>query len=112
MHTTTTIAPAVPHIRQGRTRALCAAGGALAAALARIVGVPLLGIHLNVRFGTRHRPRPGPRGKIWGGHAGPPPYDFRESSYADTKCSVGSYGLPAGSTANHIFMRLSALRPT
>jgi hypothetical protein len=49
---------------------------------------------------------------IWGGHAGPPPYDFRESSYADTKCSVGSYGLPAGSTANHIFMRLSALRPT
>jgi hypothetical protein len=49
---------------------------------------------------------------IGGGHAGPPPYDFRESSYADTECSVGSYGIPAGSTANHIFMRLSALRPT
>ena len=54
MHTTTTIAPAVPHIRQGRTRALCAAGGALAAALAWIVEVPLLGIHLNVRFGPGH----------------------------------------------------------
>ena len=49
---------------------------------------------------------------IWGGHAGPPPYDFRELSYADTHCSVGSYGQPAGNTANHIFMRLSALRPT
>jgi Family of unknown function (DUF6069) len=50
----TTSAPAVPHIKQGRTRALCAAGGALAAALAWIVEVPLLGIHLNVRFGTGH----------------------------------------------------------
>jgi len=50
----TTSAPAVPHINQGRTRALCAAGGALAAALAWIVEVPLLGIHLNVRFGTGH----------------------------------------------------------
>jgi hypothetical protein len=34
--------------------ALCVAGGALAAALAWIVEVPLLGIHLNVRFGTGH----------------------------------------------------------
>jgi hypothetical protein len=49
---------------------------------------------------------------IWGGHAGPPPYDFRKSSYADTDCHVGAYGLNNGSTANHIFMRLSALRPT
>ncbi|MFZ1964845.1 MAG: hypothetical protein WAU78_15505 [Roseiarcus sp.] len=49
---------------------------------------------------------------IWGGHAGPPPYDFRESSYADTKCHVGSYGLHEGSTANHIFMRLSNSRPS
>jgi hypothetical protein len=45
---------AVPHTKQGRARALCAAGGALAAALAWIVEVPLLGIHLNVRFGTGH----------------------------------------------------------
>jgi hypothetical protein len=52
MHTTT--APAVPGINQGRTRALCAAGGALVAALAWIVEVPVLGIHLNVRFGTGH----------------------------------------------------------
>jgi hypothetical protein len=47
-----TTAAAVPHIKQGRARALCAAGGALAAALAWIVEVPLLGIHLNVRFGA------------------------------------------------------------
>jgi Family of unknown function (DUF6069) len=50
----TTTAPAVPDIKQGRARALCAAGGALAAALAWIVEVPLLGIHLTVRFGTGH----------------------------------------------------------
>jgi len=56
MHTTTTSAKAsaVPHIKQGRARALCAAGGALAAALAWIVEVPVLGIHLNVRFGAGH----------------------------------------------------------
>jgi hypothetical protein len=52
MHSTT--APTVPDTKQGRPRALCAAGGALAAALAWIVEVPLLGIHLNVRFGTGH----------------------------------------------------------
>ena len=50
----TTTASAVPHIKQGRARALCAAGGALIAALAWIVEVPLLGIHLNVRFGPGH----------------------------------------------------------
>src|SRR5580698_10054415 len=50
----TTTAPAAPDIRQGRSRALCAAAGALAAALAWIMEVPLLGIHLNVRFGTGH----------------------------------------------------------
>jgi hypothetical protein len=51
---TTTTARAVPDIKQGRARALCAAGGALTAALAWIVEVPLLGIHLNFRFGTGH----------------------------------------------------------
>ncbi len=50
----TTTAPAVPHINQGRARALSAAAGALAAALAWIVEVPLLGIHLNVRLGPGH----------------------------------------------------------
>ena len=52
----TTTTTAVPDIKQGRVRAraLCAAGGALAAALAWIAEVPLLGIHLNVRFGTGH----------------------------------------------------------
>ncbi len=52
--TATASASAVPHIKQGRPRALCAAGGALAAALAWIVEVPLLGIHLNFRFGAGH----------------------------------------------------------
>jgi hypothetical protein len=51
---TTTTAPAMPDTKQGRARALCAAGGALAAGLAWIVEVPLLGIHLNFRFGTGH----------------------------------------------------------
>jgi hypothetical protein len=46
---------------------------------------------------------------VWGGHAGPPPYDFRKSSYADTSCHLGSFGLPA-IHVNHIFMRLSELR--
>jgi hypothetical protein len=50
----TTTAPAVTDIKHGRARALCAAGGALAAALAWTVEVPLLGIHLNFRFGTGH----------------------------------------------------------
>jgi hypothetical protein len=50
----TTTVPAVPDTRQGRARALCAAGGALTAALAWIAEVPLLGIHLNFRFGTGH----------------------------------------------------------
>ena len=50
----TTTAPAVPDIKLGRARALCAAGGALAAAVAWIVEVPLLGIHLNFRFGMGH----------------------------------------------------------
>jgi hypothetical protein len=49
---------------------------------------------------------------VWGGHAGLPPYDFRESSYADTKCHIGSYSPPARNSANHIFMRLSAVRPS
>jgi Family of unknown function (DUF6069) len=54
MLTTTTSARAVPGTKQARARALCVAGGALAAALAWTVVVPLLGIHLNFRFGTGH----------------------------------------------------------
>jgi hypothetical protein len=54
MLTTNTTAPAVPDMKQGRARALCAAGGILAAALAWTAEVPLLGIHLNFRFGTGH----------------------------------------------------------
>ncbi len=48
----TITAPAVPDIRQARARALCVAGGALAAAVAWTVEVPLLGIDLNFRYGT------------------------------------------------------------
>jgi len=54
MLTTNTSATAVPDAKLGRARALCALGGALAAALAWTVEVPLLGIHLNFRFGTGH----------------------------------------------------------
>src|ERR1700735_3247575 len=50
----TTTATARPDIKLGRARALCAAGGALAAALAWTVEVPLLGIHLNFRFRAGH----------------------------------------------------------
>jgi hypothetical protein len=46
--------PAAPDIRHARARVLCAAGGALAAALAWTVEVPLLGIDLNFRYGTSH----------------------------------------------------------
>jgi len=54
MLTTNTSATAVPDVKLGRARALCALGGTLAAALAWTVEVPLLGIHLNFRFGTGH----------------------------------------------------------
>jgi hypothetical protein len=50
----TTTPTAVPEIRHGRARALSAAGGALAAVVAWTAEVPLLGIHLNVRFGAGH----------------------------------------------------------
>jgi hypothetical protein len=54
MVTTNTTVRAMPDIKQGRARALCAAGGALVAALAWLVEVPLLGIHLTFRFGAGH----------------------------------------------------------
>jgi hypothetical protein len=52
--TTTTGARTVPGIKQVRARTLCTVAGALTAALAWTVEVPLLGIHLNFRFGTGH----------------------------------------------------------
>jgi len=48
----TTTAPAVPDIKLGRVRALSATGGALVAAIAWAIEVPLLGIHLSFRFGS------------------------------------------------------------
>jgi hypothetical protein len=64
------------------------------------------------RYDSPNDPWPELGSHIWGGHAGPPPYDFRESSYADTRCDVGAFGRRASVSPNHIFMRLSALRPT
>jgi hypothetical protein len=55
-------------------------------------------------------PMPKYGSSIWGGHAGPSPYDFRKSSYAETACHTGSYLNPGDSSANNIRMRLSALR--
>ena len=49
---------------------------------------------------------------IWGGHAGPPPYDFRKLSYADTLCSIGAFGPRARVHPNDIVMRLSNERPS
>ena len=43
-----------PHVKQGRARALCIAGGAAAAAIAWAIEVPLLGVRLTVRFGAMH----------------------------------------------------------
>jgi hypothetical protein len=50
----TSNAPATQDPKQGRTRALCAAGGALAAAAVWIIEVPLIGVHLSIRFGSGH----------------------------------------------------------
>ena len=65
-------------------------------------------------FSLRGRGRPWPElgSNISGGHAGPPPYDFRKSSYADTSCHLGQYGRSGAINPNHIFMRLSELRPS
>ncbi|MGD0641195.1 MAG: Imm52 family immunity protein [Roseiarcus sp.] len=65
---------------------------------------------------AQHEVPPGPWPElgsyIWGGHAGPPPYDFRKSSYADTWCHVGAFGKPESFNRNDISMRLSELRPS
>ena len=49
---------------------------------------------------------------VWGGHAGPPPYDFRKPSYADTRCSIGAFGRHPRLLPNDIAMRLSESRPS
>jgi len=46
---------------------------------------------------------------IWGGHVGPPPYDFRKASVAVTRCYIGRFGKHGG---NYISMGLSDLRPS
>jgi len=49
---------------------------------------------------------------VWGGHAGTPPYDFRKSSTAGTRCNLGEFGQCASIHPNYVFMRLSELRPS
>jgi hypothetical protein len=63
-------------------------------------------------YDVGNRPWPEQGSHVWGGHAGPPPYDFRESSYADTDCHVGAFGRHASIYPNYVFMRLSNLRPS
>jgi len=63
------------------------------------------------RTDVGHRPWPELGSYVWGGHAGPPPYDFRESSTAGTRCRIGCFGPPL-INRNDIFMRLSELRPS
>lgn len=71
MMTTTTAA--VTDTKQSRTRArtraLCVVAGALAAAIAWAVEIPLLGIHLTIRFGNgRFGPRHFGPGSFGAGH--------------------------------------------
>jgi hypothetical protein len=49
-----TATTSAPDVKQGRSRALCIAGGAAAAAIAWAIEVPLLGVRLSVRFGAMH----------------------------------------------------------
>lgn len=49
-----TTTPAVRDVRRGWARALFAAGGAAAAAIAWSIEVPLMGIRLSIRFGGMH----------------------------------------------------------
>jgi hypothetical protein len=63
------------------------------------------------RYDVGARPWPELGSHIGAGHAGPPPYDFREARYADTVCWIGAFG-PPKIDRNHVFMRLSKLRPS
>ncbi|RBP05159.1 immunity protein 52 of polymorphic toxin system [Roseiarcus fermentans] len=44
------------------------------------------------------------------GHAGSPPYDFRESHIAGTRCGIGNSARSGAVLPNFLFMRLAALR--
>jgi hypothetical protein len=64
------------------------------------------------RYDDPPDPRPKFGSCVWGGHAGPPRYDFRRSSYADTRCDIGAFGRHASAHPNSIVMRLSDIRPS
>jgi hypothetical protein len=49
-----TTTPAVRDVKRSWARAVCAAGGAAAAAIAWSIEVPLMGIRLSIRFGGMH----------------------------------------------------------
>ena len=58
------------------------------------------------------KPWPELGSNLFAGHAGPLPYDFRKSSYADTRGFIGRHPGPEGGIHNHLEMRLSAVRPS
>ena len=61
-----------------------------------------------MRYDAPPDPWPEAGSYFWGGHAGPPPYDFRKASVAVTRGYVGAYGKYGG--GNHIEMGLSDVR--
>lgn len=62
-----------------------------------------------MRYDLPPDPWPEAGSYVWGGHAGPPPYDFRKASVAVTRCYIGAYGKSGG---NHVEMGLSDVRPS
>ena len=63
-----------------------------------------------MRYDSPPDPWPEAGSYVWGGHAGAPPYDFRATSVAVTRCYIGAYGKYGG--GNHIEMGLSDVRPS
>ena len=45
-----------------------------------------------MRYDLPPDPWPEAGSYFWGGHAGPPPYDFRKASVAVTRGYIGAYG--------------------
>ena len=60
------------------------------------------------RTDVGRRPWPELGSYVWGGHAGPPPYDFRKLSYADTLCAIGSFGPPLINPKRHLHAALAS----
>ena len=64
------------------------------------------------QLGSAPRPWPELGSYVWGGHAGPPPYDFRKSSTADTRCnSPPSASMPPSIRTTSSCSSRSCVRP-